>query len=131
MCNQMVTSEIKELLSRAFCPITSISSHLEKMQVKLILKFKSIPFDYLLTPGRTGKFIPPPWYKGGLMEPPPPLGYLICCNFSKQFCPEWKALDLLPWYILWVVALLEVFDVTKHGRHLGHHLGFYQDLEIR
>ena len=94
----MVTSEIKELLSCAFCPITSISSHLDKMQVKLILKFKSIPFDYLLTPGRTGKFIPPPWYKGGLMEPPPPLGYLICCNFSKQFCPEWKALDLLPWY---------------------------------
>ena len=124
----MVTSEIKELLSCAFCPITSISSHLGKKQVKLILKFKSIPFDYLLTPGRTGKFIPPPWYKGGggggLME------YLICCSFSKQFCPEWKALDLLPWYILWVVALLEVFDVTKHGRHLGH-LGFYQDLEIR
>ena len=75
MCNQMVTSEIKELLSCAFCPITSISSHLGKKQVKLILKFKSIPFDYLLTPGRTGKFIPPPWYKGGgLMEPPPPLG---------------------------------------------------------
>ena len=65
MCNQMVTSEIKELLSCAFCPITSISSHLEKMQVKLILKFKSIPFDYLLTPGCTGKFIPPPWYKEG------------------------------------------------------------------
>ena len=127
MCNQMVTSEIKELLSCAFCPITSISSPLDKMQVKLILKLKSIPFDYLLNPGRTGKFIPPPWYKGGLIEPPRPLGYLICCNFSKQFCPEWKALDLLPWYILWVMALLEVFDVTKHGRHLG----FYQDLEIR
>ena len=30
-------------------------------------------------------------------------------------------------YILWVVALLEVCDVTKHrGR-----LGFYQELEIR
>jgi len=27
-------------------------------------------------------------------------------------------------YILWVVALLEVCDVTKHVRHLGHHLGF-------
>ena len=84
----MVTSEIKELLSCAFCPITSISSHLGKKQVKLILKFKSIPFDYLLTPGRTGKFIPPPWYKGGLMEPPPPsLGYLICCNFLKTILP--------------------------------------------
>ena len=29
-------------------------------------------------------------------------------------------------YILWVVALLEACDVTKHNRHLG----FYQDLEI-
>ena len=34
-------------------------------------------------------------------------------------------------YILWVVALLEVCDVTKHGHHLGRHLGFYQELEIR
>ena len=31
-------------------------------------------------------------------------------------------------YILLVVALLEVCDVTKHGSHLGSHLGFYQKL---
>ena len=30
-------------------------------------------------------------------------------------------------YILWVVALLEVSDVTNNGRHLG----FYKELEIR
>ena len=30
-------------------------------------------------------------------------------------------------YILWVVLLLEAFDVTNNGRHLG----FYQELEIR
>ena len=36
------------------------------MQVKLILKFKSIPFDYLLTPGRTGKFIPQTMVQGGV-----------------------------------------------------------------
>ena len=30
-------------------------------------------------------------------------------------------------YILWIRVLLEVCDVTKHGRHLG----FYQELEIR
>ena len=30
-------------------------------------------------------------------------------------------------YVLWVVALLDVCHVTKHGRHLG----FYQELEIR
>ena len=34
-------------------------------------------------------------------------------------------------YILWVVALWEACDVTNNGRHLGHHLGFYQGLEIR
>lgn len=26
-------------------------------------------------------------------------------------------------YILWVVALLEGCDVTKHGRHVGRHPG--------
>ena len=34
-------------------------------------------------------------------------------------------------YILWVVALLEACDVTNNGRHLGRHLGFYQELENR
>ena len=29
------------------------------------------------------------------------------------------------------MALLEVCDVTNNGRHLGRHLGFYQELEIR
>ena len=30
-----------------------------------------------------------------------------------------------------MVALLEACDVTNNGRHLAHHLGFYQELEIR
>ena len=34
-------------------------------------------------------------------------------------------------YILGVVALLEACDVINYGRHLGLHLGFYQELEIR
>ena len=34
-------------------------------------------------------------------------------------------------YNLWVVALLEACNVTKHVYHLGRHLGFYQELEIR
>ena len=34
-------------------------------------------------------------------------------------------------YILWVVVLLEVCDVTKHGRHPGRHVRFHQELEIR
>ena len=46
---------------------------------------------------------------------------------------QWKAFDLLSKmrYILWVVALLEACDVTKNGRHLGRHLEFYQESEIR
>ena len=34
-------------------------------------------------------------------------------------------------YILWVVVPGETYDVTNNGRHLGGHLGFYQELEIR
>ena len=75
-----------------------------------------------LTLGRTR--IRPPWYKGEGGDGPP-LEFLICCSISKRFCFQWKAFGLLykVRYILWVVALLEVCDVTKHGRHLG----FYQE----
>ena len=38
---------------------------------------------------------------------------------------------LRPWYILWVIALLEAWIVTNNGRPLGRYLGFYQELEIR
>ena len=34
-------------------------------------------------------------------------------------------------YILWVVALLKACDATINWVHLGRHLGFYQELEIR
>ena len=73
------------------------------------------------------------WYKGDGLIDYPPLEFLICCSISKRFCLQWKAFHLLykMRYILWVVALLEVCDVTKHGRHLSPHLGFYQELEIR
>ena len=86
-----------------------------------------------LTLGRTRKVVPPPWYKGGGGWWNPPLGFLISCNISKRFCLHWKAFDILykMRYILWVVALLEVCDVTKHGHRLGRHLGFYQELEMR
>ena len=70
----------------------------------------------------------PPRYKGwGVDETP--LKFLICCSISKRFCYKWKAFDLLQntRYILWVVALLEVCEITKHGRHFV----FYQELEIR
>ena len=88
----------------------------------------------ILTLGRTRKFIPPPWYKGGRggggwME----LEFLICWSIPKRFYLQWKAFDLLYKirYILWVVALLGACDVTNNGRHLGRHLGFYQGSESR
>ena len=61
------------------------------------------------------------------------LKFLISDGISKRFCLHWKAFDFLKKmrYILWVVALLEACDVTNNGRHLGRHLGFYQELEIR
>ena len=67
------------------------------------------------------------------MEPLPRGDMLICCSISKRFYLQWKAFDLLNKlsYILWVVALLEACEVTNSGRHLGRHLGFYQELEIR
>ena len=83
-----------------------------------------------LTLGRTRKFIPPPWYKGGggVVDETPPQSYVeICCSISKRFYLQRKAFDLLNKmrYILWMVALLEDCDVTHNGRHLGCHLGFY------
>ena len=65
--------------------------------------------------------------------PLPPQEFLICCSISKRFYLQWKAFDLLykMRYILWVVALLGACEVTNNGPHLGHHLGFYQELEIR
>ena len=86
------------------------------------------PFFFNLTLGHTRKVLPPPRYKGwGVDETP--LDFLICCSISKRFCYKWKAFDLLQntRYILWVVALLEVCEITKHGRHFV----FYQELEIR
>ena len=81
-----------------------------------------------LTLGRTRKVIPPHrGSKGGGWNPSPE--FLICCSISKRFYLKWKAFDLLNKirYILWVVALLKVCDVTNNGRHLG----LYQELEIR
>ena len=87
----------------------------------------------ILTLGRTRKFIPPPWYKGGGGSMEPVLEFLICWSITKRFYLQWKAFDLLYKirYILWVVALLGACDVTNNGRHLGRHLGFSQGSESR
>ena len=74
--------------------------------------------------------IPPPWYKRGLMEN----AHLTLGRTRKVIAPSWAlTIDLLykVRYSLWVVALPESCDVTSNGRHLGCHLGFYHELEIR
>ena len=81
-----------------------------------------------LTLGRTRKFIPPPWYKGGggegKVDGTPSQSYVAV--FRNEFYLQRKAFDLLKMrYILLMVALLEACDVTQNGRHLGCHLGFY------
>ena len=60
------------------------------------------------------------------MNPPPlPLEFLIYCNISTRFYLQWRANDLLRKmrYIVWVVALPGIYDVTNSGRHLR----FYQE----
>ena len=111
---------------------------LDRRKVKLFSYFISTPFDYLLTVGRTHKVITPPWYKwggDGVWWNPLPWVFdmLKYTSISKTFCFHRKGFDLLDKinYISWVVALFGTCDVTKHGRHLGRHLGFYQELEIR
>ena len=92
------------------------------------MEAKSFLNDYYLTPGRTGKFIPPQRHRarggggGGkvVMEPLPRV--LICCLQCKAFVLLNKM-----GYIFWVVALLEACDVTNNVLHLG----FYQELEIK
>ena len=84
----------------------------------------------LLTLGRTRKFIPPPLYKrAGLIEPLPRFFGML--QYSETILPSVEAFDNLNKmrFILWVVALPEACEVTNNGRHLGRHLGFYQELE--
>ena len=118
-----------DLFSRVGMHVNSICSNLYKLGNDFII----ICYRTLITPppGRTCKFIPLPWYKGGGWNPSPE--FLICSSTSKRLYLQRKAFDLLyaMRYILWVVALPGACDVTNNGRHLGRHLGFYQEFEIR
>ena len=62
---------------------------------------------------------------------PPSLWVFDTLQYFETILPSveslWSSLYKMR-YILLVVALLEVCDVTKHDRHLGSHLGFYQKL---
>ena len=64
--------------------------------------------------------------RGEVLEPLPRVFYIL--QYFEKNHPQWKAFELLEKmkYILWVVALPETCAVTKHGCHLGRHLGFYE-----
>ena len=89
--------------------------------------------SHWLTLGHTSEIIPPSWYKGrgggGWMEPLPG----VFPVFRKTILSLVGGFDLLNkmGYILLVGALLEAYDVTNNGCHLGRHIGFYRELEIR
>ena len=100
------------------------------------LFYFSIVFKgFILILGRTRKFLPPPWHKGGGGGWMESLSWVFdMLQYFETILPLVESL----WssqqdcrYISWVVALLEACDVTNNGLHLGCHLGFYQELEIR
>ena len=64
---------------------------------------------------------------GGWMEPLP--GVFDMLQYLETILSRVEILKMR--YILQVVALLEACDVTRNGGHLGCHLGFHQELEIR
>ena len=98
----------------------SISAFPFQCTLWYILCFSDWPLSSALNPRMyTQRHTPTVVKGGGLMEPP--LEFLICCSILKQFCLQWKkTFDLLysMRYILWVVALLEVCDVTK--KHINN-----------
>ena len=89
-----------------------------------------------LTLGRTRKVIPPSWYKrgGGVGVDGLPFPTVFdMLHYFVKILHSLESIDLLykVRYSIWLVALLEACDVTSNGRHLGCHLGFYHELEIR
>ena len=84
------------------------------------------PFNILNPSDVPAKSYPHRRTRAGLMEPLVRVFYML--QYLKRHYFQWKTFDLLDKmrYKLWVMALLEVCEVTKHGRHLSPHLEFYQ-----
>ena len=97
--------------------------------------FSDAAWYYVNFNPRTYKFIPPPWWGGGegggWMEPLP--GIFDILQYFGAILPLVES--------RWSSAQDEVYfmgggavgscDVTNNGRHLGRHLGFYRELEIK
>ena len=69
-------------------------------------------------------YVTPLWHKGGGGDGIPPWVFDLFQYFETILSSVENLYKMR--YILWVVALLEVCEVTKHGRRLG----FYRELEI-
>ena len=79
----------------------------------------TLQFCYQLTLGHTRTVISPPCTRGGGgVEPLPRVFDML--QYFETILPSVESFDLVDKlrYILCVLALLEVFDVTKHGCHL-------------
>ena len=142
MCNQIGTSEIREQFHARFVQILPISrAFFGQKESEIILLFYKYTIWLPLNPrtytqSHTPTVVQGGWWGGGVwsVEPLPwVFDMLKYTSISKKLCFHRKGFDLLDKinYISWVVSLLRTCDVTKHGSHLGRHLGFYQELEIR
>ena len=112
---------IRELISVSFLSVSNV----------WFVMLYHFSIESPLTLGRTFSHTPTVVQGGGGVDRTPLEFDML--HYFETICLRWKPFDLLykRRYILWVVALLKVCDVTKHGRHLDGRLGFYQELEIR
>ena len=80
---------------------------------------------YVLTLGRSRKVIPPPLYKGEE-------SFWYAAAFRKDYIFSEEPFIFPKEEVYFIGSgAAKTCGVTKHGRHLGHHLGFYRKLEIR
>ena len=95
---------------------SQLSCSIRKNDFKILLIFTHGRIRIIRTPTVVQKWLIEPFSRDFDM-----------LQFFKTFLPSMKSLDLLnkKRFILWVVALPEVCDVTNNGRNLG----FYQELE--
>ena len=75
---------------------------------------------YVLTLGRSRKVIPPPWYKGEE-------SFWYAAAFRKDYTFSEEPFIFPKDEVYFIGSgAAKTCGVTKHGRHLGHHLRFYR-----
>ena len=97
------------------------------------LRWNTIPLQQI-TLDVDAWFIPPPWYKEGWMDPPPPPRVFDILQYYETILPSVKSLSFpaLKNVVYFMGGgAVGVFDVFNNVHHLGCHLRFCQELEIR